>query len=119
MGGISTSRGHRFKVRERTFNRKLRGRFLFTQRLIDVWNSLQEKVGRSSTITMFKIQLDRHLNSHGIDSYVWSNGISVDGQKGRDGHGGLKGPPLLYEELRVPCNQAPVDSLLTCTIKGY
>jgi len=64
----SITQGHRLKVRGRKFKRDGRSRF-FTQRVVNVWNVLPDKVVEADSRTMFKRHLDRYMNRLGIEGY--------------------------------------------------
>lgn len=61
MVGVSKTRKHRFMATGRSGKEDLRGTFLFTQRVVDIWNMLPEEVVESNAINMFKRHLDRLL----------------------------------------------------------
>ena len=63
--GMSTTRGHSFKLRGDIYRTDVRGRF-FTQRVVKVWNALPATVVDSPTLRAFKWSLDRHMESIGI-----------------------------------------------------
>ena len=63
--GMSTTRGHSFKLRGDIYRTDVRGRF-FTQRVVKVWNALPATVVDLPTLRAFKWSLDRHMESIGI-----------------------------------------------------
>jgi len=59
----SRTRGHPYKLKKRRFNTDLRKHF-FTERIINIWNSLDGDTVRATTLNMFKNRLD-HLRVTG------------------------------------------------------
>ena len=53
------TRGHRHKVLEESVRYDIR-KCYFTERIVNMWNSLPDAVVNSSTINQFKNRLDRH-----------------------------------------------------------
>ena len=52
-------RGHEFKLYKSAFSTNI-GKFSFSNRIIDDWNSLPQHVVPSNIVNTFKIRLDRH-----------------------------------------------------------
>ena len=52
-------RGHEFKLYKSAFSTNI-GKFSFSNRIIDAWNSLPQHVVSNNTVNTFKIRLDRH-----------------------------------------------------------
>ena len=55
-------RGHQMKLYKRRFNTDL-GKFSFTNRIVDIWNSLPEDLLEGNTINAFKNGLDKVLRT--------------------------------------------------------
>ena len=64
----SSTRGHGFKVLGEKFRGDVRGKF-FTQRVVNVWNSLPGEVVGAGTIAAFKRYLDEYMNRMGMEGY--------------------------------------------------
>ena len=58
-------RGHRFKLYKKQCRTDLR-KFFFTNRVVDIWNSLPAEVVESSTLGSFKSSVDKFFNKIGI-----------------------------------------------------
>ena len=54
------TRGHRYKLFKQYSRLDIR-KFFFTQRVVDIWNSLPDAALESQSINVFKGFLDRHL----------------------------------------------------------
>jgi len=52
------TRGHSFKINKKRFNTQLRQHF-FTERVINLWNSLDDSIVSATTINSFKNELHR------------------------------------------------------------
>lgn len=52
------TRGHSFKLKKKRFNTQLRQHF-FTERVINLWNSLDDSIVSATTINSFKNELHR------------------------------------------------------------
>ena len=52
-------RGHEFKLYKKAFSTNL-GKFSFSNRIFDGWNSLPQHIVSSNTVKTFKIRLDQH-----------------------------------------------------------
>ena len=52
-------RGHEFKLYNRAFSTNV-GKFSFSNKIIDDWNSLPQHVVSSNAVNTFKIRLDLH-----------------------------------------------------------
>ena len=50
--------GHSFKLKKKRFNTQLRQHF-FTERVINLWNSLDDSIVSATTINSFKNELHR------------------------------------------------------------
>ena len=61
-GGESRTRGHILRITEVRRN-------FFTQRVVNVWNSLPQKVVEAKTLCDFKKKLDIALGAKGIKGY--------------------------------------------------
>ena len=64
---ITWTRGHPFKLRH-GFSRTLCRKYFFTQRVVSLWNSLPQHFFVSSSVSLFKSQVDEYLFKHG---YRW------------------------------------------------
>ena len=66
MVGESRTRGHNLRIRDKPFRTEVR-RNVFTQRMVNVWNSLPQKVGEAKTSCDFKKKLDTALGAKDIN----------------------------------------------------
>jgi hypothetical protein len=55
----NTTRGHKHKIYKRQCRTNIR-KYIFSQRVVDIWNSLPAKVIESNTVNGFKNQLNLH-----------------------------------------------------------
>ena len=62
------TRGHGLKVRGSRFRTELRRNF-FTQRIVNLWNSLPSEAVEATSLNAFKAKIDKFLNSKGIKGY--------------------------------------------------
>ena len=72
--GESRTGGHSFRIRGKPFRTEMRKTF-FTQRVVDMWNSLQQKAVVVTSLDAFRRELDRAL----IDSGAMDMGRSRNG----------------------------------------
>ena len=68
MVGESRTRGHSLRMRGKPFRTEVR-RNLFTHRVVNVWNSLPQKVVEAKMLSDFKNKLDFALGAKGIEGY--------------------------------------------------
>ena len=66
--GESRTRGHSLKIRGSRFKTELRRNF-FTQRVVNLWNSLPSEAVEAPSLNIFKIKIDSFLRSKGIKGY--------------------------------------------------
>ena len=64
----SRTRGHSLKISGRWFRSELRRNF-FTQRVVNLWNSLPVEVVEATLLNIFKSWVDRFLIDKGIKGY--------------------------------------------------
>ena len=76
MVGESRTRGHNLRIRGKPFRAEVRRNF-FTQRVVNVWNSLPQNVVEAKTLSDFKNKLDIALGAKRIKGY---------GRKGGSGY---------------------------------
>jgi len=62
------TRGHSKKLRKKRFNRK----YFFTDRIINIWNALDDRTVTSATLNSFKNGLERLRNSNQM-GLLWSS----------------------------------------------
>ena len=62
------TRGHSLKIRGNQFRTELR-RNNFSQRVVNLWNSLPNKAVEATSLNVFKSQIDRFLTNKGIKGY--------------------------------------------------
>ena len=68
LAGETRTRGHGFKIRGSRFRTELRRNF-FTQRVVNLWNSLPSEAVEATSLNVFKARIDKFLNSKGIKGY--------------------------------------------------
>lgn len=66
------TRGHRWKVRSKRSTGDMRKNY-FTQKVVKVWNTMPERVGEKSTLTILNKDLVKHLNCKGMIGYISSD----------------------------------------------
>ena len=59
---VSRTRGHKWKLAKEKFHTDIR-KYFFTQRMVNVWNSLPGHVVEAGTLGVFKTRLDEVLNT--------------------------------------------------------
>ena len=64
LAGETRTRGHSLKVRGSRFRRNF-----FTQRVVNLWNSLPSEAVEVTSLNVFKAGIDKFLNSKGIKGY--------------------------------------------------
>jgi len=65
------TRGHSKKLRKKRFNIDLR-KYFFTDRIINIWNALDNRTVTSATLNSFKNGLERLWNSKKM-GLLWSS----------------------------------------------
>ena len=73
MVGESRTRGHSWRIRGKPFRTEVRRNF-FTQRVVNVWDSLSQNVVEAKTLSDFKKKLDIALGAKEIKRYGWEGG---------------------------------------------
>ena len=68
LAGETRPRGHGLKIRGSRFRTELRRNF-FTQRVVNVWNSLPSEAVEATSLDVFKARIEKFLNSQGIKGY--------------------------------------------------
>ena len=66
--GESSTRGHSLKIRGSRFRTELRRNF-FTQRVVNLWNSLPSEAVEAPSLNIFKKKIDSFLKNKGIKGY--------------------------------------------------
>ncbi|KAE8603301.1 hypothetical protein XENTR_v10014290 [Xenopus tropicalis] len=66
------TRGHSFRLEERSFHLKQR-RWFFTVRAVRLWNALPRDVVMADSVNVFKRGLDKFLNKQNIQGYCDTN----------------------------------------------
>ena len=64
----SRTRGHSLKIKGGQFRTELRRNF-FSQRVVNLWNSLPTEVVEATSLNMFKSRIDGFLIGKGIRGY--------------------------------------------------
>ena len=59
---VSRTRGHKWKLAKEKFHTDIR-KYFFTQRVVNVWNSLPGHVVEAETLGVFKTRLDEVLDT--------------------------------------------------------
>ena len=65
--GETRTRGHSLKIRGSRFRLELRRNF--TQRVVNLWNSLPSEAVEATSLNVFKARIDKFLNSEVIKGY--------------------------------------------------
>ena len=75
MVGESRTMGHSLRIRGKPFRTEVRRNF-FTQRMMNVWNSLPQNAVEAKTLWNFKKKFDIALGAKGIKGYggKWGSG---------------------------------------------
>ena len=68
LAGETRTSGHSLKIRGSRFRTELRRNF-FTQRVVNLRNSLPSEAVEATSLNVFKARIDKFLNSNGIKSY--------------------------------------------------
>ena len=68
MLGESRTRGHSLRIKGRPFKTEVR-KNVFTQRVVNLWNSLPQRAVEAKSLDGFKRELDRALGASGIKGY--------------------------------------------------
>ncbi|XP_051876029.1 RNA-directed DNA polymerase from mobile element jockey isoform X1 [Pristis pectinata] len=66
--GESRTRGHNLRIRRYSFKTEMRKNF-FSQRVVNLWNSLPRTAVEAGSVGVFKEEIDRYLNSQDIKGY--------------------------------------------------
>ena len=66
--GHSRMRGHSLRIRGSKFKTDLRRNY-FSQRVMNLWNSLPQSAVDAGTVSKCKVELDRFLISNGLKDY--------------------------------------------------
>ena len=68
QAGETRTRGHGLNIRGSRFRTELRRNF-FTQRVVNLWNSLSSETVEATSLNIFKARIDKFLNYKGIKGY--------------------------------------------------
>ena len=66
--GKTRTRRHNLRLKGRSFKTEMRRNF-FSQRVVNLWNSLPQKAVEARSLSAFKRELDRFLIGKGIKGY--------------------------------------------------
>ena len=66
--GKTRTRGHNLRLKGRSFKTEMRRNF-FSQRVVNLWNSLPQKAVEARSLSVFKTEIDRFLINKGIRCY--------------------------------------------------
>ena len=64
LAGETRTRGHSLKIKQSKFRTELRRNF-FTQRVVNLWNSLPSEAVEATSLNVFKARIDKFLISKG------------------------------------------------------
>jgi len=64
------TRGHSRKFRKKRFNTDLR-KYFFTDRIVNIWNALDDRTVTSATLNSFKNGLERRLRNSKQMGHLW------------------------------------------------
>ena len=67
LAGKSRTRGHKLRLKGRSFKTEMRN--FFSQRVVDLWNSLPQKPVEARSLSVFKTEIDRFLINKRIRGY--------------------------------------------------
>ena len=67
--GKTRTRGHNLRLKGRSFKTEIRRNF-FSQRVVNLWNSLPQKAVEARSLTVFQTEIDRFL----INKEIWGCG---------------------------------------------
>ena len=73
MVGECRTRGHSLRIRGKVCRTEVRQN-VFTQRVVNVWNSLPQSLVQAKTLSDFKKKLDIALGDKGIKGYGGKGG---------------------------------------------
>ena len=66
--GKTRTRGHNLRLKEQSFKTEMRRNF-FSQRVVNLWNSLPQKAVEARSLSAFKTEIDAFLIDKGIRGY--------------------------------------------------
>ena len=66
--GKTRTRGHNLRLKGRSFKTEMRRNF-FSQRVVNLWNSLLQKAVEARSLSVFKTEIDRLLINKTIRGY--------------------------------------------------
>ena len=66
--GKTRTRGHNLRLKGRSFISEMRRNF-FSQRVVNLWNSLPQKAVEARSLSVFNTEIDRFLINKGIRGY--------------------------------------------------
>ena len=66
--GQSRTRDHRFRIRGGRFKTEMKRNY-FSQRVVNLWDSLPQSAVDAGTLSKFKEEIDRVLISNGLKGY--------------------------------------------------
>jgi len=66
--GKDRTRGHNVRLKGRSFKTEMRRNF-FSQRVLNLWNSLPQRAVEAESLSVFKMEIDRFLINKGIRGY--------------------------------------------------
>ena len=67
----STTRGHNFKLQKGSFN-TTKFKYFFTNRVVNLWNKLSEKIVNAPSLNVFKNNFDAFMNK-----YIYSINLDI------------------------------------------
>jgi len=66
--GETRTHGHNLRVKGRSFKTEMR-MYFFSQRVVNLWNSLPQRAVEARSLSVFKTEIDRFLINKGIKGY--------------------------------------------------
>ena len=66
--GKTRTRGHNLRLKGQSFKTEMRRNF-FSQRVVNLWNSLPQKAVETRSLSVFKTEIDMFLINKGIRGY--------------------------------------------------
>ena len=63
----NSTRSHNFKLKKNSFNTN-QYKYFYTNRIVNLWNSLPNHIVNSKSVNMFKNKIDKHFEEYMYDT---------------------------------------------------